>query len=445
MNPSCRLPLLLVPLALIPSAARAQDAPPAAPLRLTLAEAQRLAAENGPRLAQLDDLRRAAEQARRAASAARGPQVNLEAAASRLSDVPELVLPLPGAGPTTIAPNIPGQYRTRAQVALPLYAGGRLRALEGATAAELEAATLDAAAGARDLVLETAAAYWVLVAARENERVLGEAIRAYDAHLADARNRQKVGLAAANEVLAVQVERDAAELSRLAAANDATLAEADLARLVGLPVGARIETADAPDGTRGPAEPLEELVGAAIARRPEHRAGTARAAAADARARALAAETRPQVTAQAGYDWANPNRRFFPLAESWRPSWDATIAVGWKLFDAGRARAQAAEAQARADATRRGVDDLDRRIRIEVTRRALDLETARASVALAESTLVAARENLRVAGERYRAGVSPSSELLDAETALLRAALTRVQALANVEIARAGLDRATGR
>ena len=49
------------------------------------------------------------------------------------------------------------------------------------------------------------------------ERVLQEAIRAYDAHLADARNRERFGMAARNEVLAVQVERDRVELDRLRA------------------------------------------------------------------------------------------------------------------------------------------------------------------------------------------------------------------------------------
>jgi outer membrane protein TolC len=51
--------------------------------------------------------------------------------------------------------------------------------------------------------------------------VLEESLAAYEAHLADARNRQAVGLAARNEVLAVQVEKDRAELARLRAANAA--------------------------------------------------------------------------------------------------------------------------------------------------------------------------------------------------------------------------------
>jgi hypothetical protein len=74
--------------------------------------------------------------------------------------------------------------------------------------------------------------------------VLRESLGAYDAHLKDARNREQVGTAARNEVLAVQVERDRAELSLLAAQESVAVAEADLQRLLDLPAGTRVETAE---------------------------------------------------------------------------------------------------------------------------------------------------------------------------------------------------------
>jgi outer membrane protein TolC len=61
-----------------------------------------------------------------------------------------------------------------------------------------------------------------------------------------------------------------------------------------------------------------------------------------------------------------------------------------------------------------------------------------------ETAIASARENVRVAADRYREGASPSSELLDAENVLLRAELDRVEALARVHVAAAELDRAVG-
>jgi len=56
-----------------------------------------------------------------------------------------------------------------------------------------------------------------------------------------------------------------------------------------------------------------------------------------------------------------------------------------------------------------------------------------------------AHERDLFAADRYREGVIPSSELLDAETALERAELARTEALASVRLTAAALDRAVGR
>ncbi|HET8646371.1 MAG TPA: TolC family protein, partial [Vicinamibacteria bacterium] len=89
--------------------------------------------------------------------------------------------------------------------------------------------------------------------------------------------------------------------------------------------------------------------------------------------------------------------------------------------------------------------DLERRIRLEVTQRIEERRTAGARVSLAERSLESARLNHKVAADRYREGVIPSSELLDAEVGLLRAALDRTSAQAALRVAEAALQRATGR
>jgi outer membrane protein TolC len=80
-----------------------------------------------------------------------------------------------------------------------------------------------------------------------------------------------------------------------------------------------------------------------------------------------------------------------------------------------------------------------------VTQRRLDLDAARRAVDVAARNLEAARENSRVASERHKAGVIPSSERLDAEVLALQAALDHTEALAQLRLARAALDRAVGR
>jgi outer membrane protein TolC len=168
-------------------------------------------------------------------------------------------------------------------------------------------------------------------------------------------------------------------------------------------------------------------------------------AAAQAQVRVERAARRPQLSAAAGVDYANPNRRILPPEARWQESWDLSVSVGWTVFDGGRAAAAADRAAARAEAVRHQLEDVDGRIRLQVTQSRLDLAAARQAVEVAERNVTAARENLRVATERHHEGVIPSSERLDAEVALLRASLDRAEALAQLRVAAAALDRAVGR
>jgi outer membrane protein TolC len=270
-------------------------------------------------------------------------------------------------------------------------------------------------------------------------------MQAYDAHLTDARNRESFGLAARNEVLAVQVERDRAELAAVRAGNAAQVASADLARLVGVETEAAIEPVEPLEvGARGLESDVLALARQAQRARPERAALLARVEAAAARVGAERGARRPQVSLAAGLDYANPNRRILPPEARFQESWDVGVSVAWNVFDGGRGAAAVARAEARHQAVRSQLEDLDRRLSVQVTQRALDLRSARAAALVAERALESARENQRVAGERYRAGVLSSAELLDAEVLLLRAALERTEARAQVRLAEAALRRAVG-
>jgi outer membrane protein len=447
------LAILPAVILLAPGAAPASDesASPPPVVTLTVDEAVEQALAASPRLAHFAALRTSAEAQEREARAERWPQVDLGAAYQRRSPVPELSIPAPNQDPAqparliTIFPNIEDNYRLRAGLALPLYTGGRIGGQVEAAAQSVTAAEGDVRAARDDLVLEVKTAYWGLVTARESVRVLQEAMRAFDAHLEDARNRERFGLAARNEVLAVQVERDRSELDKLQAQTEADLAEANLRRLLDLVPSTRIEATE-PLSTSAPgASDVEALVAEAAAARPDRAALSARVAAAQALSGAAHGARLPQLALTGGYTYANPNRDIVPPLARWQDTWDVGVSLSWSVFDGGRRSASEARARAESDAAHARLRELDRAIRLEVTQRALELRTAEARLAVAERSLESAKENRKVASDRYREGVIPSSDLLDAEVALERAALQRTEAQALVRLSLAALDRAVGR
>ncbi len=450
--------VLVLPLVLGSAWALGQEAPAAAAgaaapaaVRLSVDEAVALATAASPRLARLTALETAAAAQARGARAERWPQLELGAAYTRRSEVPELAIFTPTGDPlrpvdrVVVFPNIQDNWRLRAGVALPLWTGGRVGSQIEAAEGGHVAAGEDVRAGRADLVLETRRAYWSLVTGRESARVLQEAIRAYDAHLQDARNREQFGLAARNEVLAVQVERDRVELDQLRAESAADAAEANLRRLLDLAPVTRVETSEPLEAPASARPDVEALVAEAQAGRGERKALFARLAAAEAASGIERGSRRPQFALTGGWSYANPNRDIVPPTADWEDTWDLGVGMTWSVFDGGRRSAGEARARAQADAVREQLRELDRGLRLEVTERALELRTAGARLAVAERSVVSASENRRVAGDRYRAGVIPSSELLDAEVAHERAALARTEAFAALRLAAAGLERAVGR
>ncbi len=428
--------------------AAAQDPPAvddAGPVRLSLGEAVQRALMVSAQLRELEQLRIAADADLEGARAERWPTADVAAGYTRRSDINEFLIPQPPGQPPVGFLNLPNNWGLSARANLPIYAGGRLSGQIDAAVESERAAGLDLDASRRALVLETEDAYWRLLTARESERVLREGLSAFQAHLKDARNREQFGLAARSEVLAVEVEHERAELRRLRAENAAEVAEANLVRLLQLPPDAVVEPTEILEGRPPAHEDLEPLVQRALEVRPERGGLLARVRAAEATVRVAQSTTRPYLGLTAGYLYANPNRNFVPPDEQWRSSWDLGVEISLRVFDGGRTSASVARAQANVEALRQRLDDLERHIRLQVTSAHLEVRAAHVATRVAHGAVAAGEESRQVSADRYREGVIPSSELLDAEIALLEAGLERTQALADARLAAADLDRAVGR
>jgi outer membrane protein TolC len=199
------------------------------------------------------------------------------------------------------------------------------------------------------------------------------------------------------------------------------------------------------DEPPAPVATPEGLLAEARNDRPERRALAERTDASRAREAAVAATARPQVGVNAGYDYARPNARIFPRQGSWQDSWDVSVNVSWLLWDGGRRRAEQAEAAAASHAAAARAADLDRQIAFEVRQRWLELDSSRTAIGAAADSVRSATEARRVVMERFRAGVITSSDVVDADLAVLQAELDLTRARAGARLAEARLNRAVGR
>ena len=433
--------------AAIPSRADAQTAAQSPVLRLTLDDAIRDGLQRSHRLAEAAARGEAADAVSAERHAATLPQVAALAGYMRTNHIDTFGILLPTNQLKIIYPDVPDNYHTRLDLQWPIYTGGRLDAVERAARAEARASLDDLAAARADLRLDITRAYWALVTSREALRVVEESVTRIDAHLQDVRNQLAAGLVPPNDVLSVEAQESRQRMLRIQAQTSRDVTEAELARLVGAAPGTPIEPAaslEEPSVEPGGPQALASLVERARQQRPERAALATRVAAASARVRAATAGTRPTVAVAGGFDYARPNPRSFPREAAWKESWDASINLNWPLFDGRRTRAEVSEAVATSRATEERLADFDSMLAVEVRQCRSEFESSRAAIEAAADAVRSATEARRVVGERFAAGVATSTDVLDAQVALLQAELDRTQAIANARLAEARLARALG-
>ncbi len=373
------------------------------------------------------------------------PQIAAQAGFTRTNHVESFGVALPNRPPQIIYPDVPNNYRSRLDLQWPIYTGGRVDALARAARGEAAAAVQDVEVARADLRLEIARAYWALVTATESQHVVDQSVARMDAQLADVRHQLDAGLIPPNDVLTVEAQASHQRVASVQARSIRDVAEAQLAYLIGaVPGTARVATSPL-DRAPEAAPPLNVLTETAKRRRPERAALDMRISAAGERVRAAHAGTKPTIAIGGGADYARPNPRIFPREDVWSDSWDASVNATWTLFDGGRTRAEIAEAEAGRRAVQERLNEFDAALAFELQRRAGELDSSRAAIAAAEDGVRAAAEARRVTGDRFAAGVATSTDVLNAQVALLQAELDRTQARAAARLAEAQLARALGR
>ena len=119
--------------------------------------------------------------------------------------------------------------------------------------------------------------------------------------------------------------------------------------------------------------------------------------------------------------------------------------LSWTINDTFTSGAQVDEIDAKIMEVEAQRSQLDDGIRLQVTQAYNALREAEVAKDTTERQLASAEESYRVRRELFRAGRATSSELTDAETALLKARFDALNARIDIRMARERLDNALGR
>jgi cobalt-zinc-cadmium efflux system outer membrane protein len=313
--------------------------------------------------------------------------------------------------------------------------GARLRSAR-ADAARLH--QLEAAAR-RDVRRAVIEAWDGVVQARSAIRLRASSVAVRQAHEELTSARFDEGVALESDLLSVRVGLDEAREVLASARRAEAVALARLSRAVGEPVGAD----DVPSEETAPVTYSREEEGVVEAARTAHPLVQAQAAAVEAARETLRAarrSSRPSLSAQVAGEWHGEDGGIGVE----RDSYAAALVVDLPVYDAGLRGARVAEASAallEAEASRRDVQDA-----LELAARTAHHAAveATARLPLADAAVVAAESALAIVTERYRAGLMPVLDLLEAERALTQARTRVLDARARALSAMAAIESLAG-
>jgi outer membrane protein TolC len=338
-----------------------------------------------------------------------------------------------------------------------LYTGGLVSARSQAAESEFQASQYSLAALRNKLTFQVAEAYYHAFQANALVGVSRETVEQMEDHLRAAQSRFNADTLVESDVLRVEVRLAEAREALSSATNSLELARAVLDNVMGLrlewrrlpeelsaaPWSSHVDQVEAAIAavSRSPIEQsndLEAAVGTAEELRPEMGEVAHLVEAAKHRVRAAQAGKYPTVSFVGDYD-------FFAGERTSINSYFFGLVVSLNLFDGGRTRTNVRQAEARVREALARHERLKLDIELDVRRSSLQLKDARERVTSAAALATSAAANLHKVESRFRGQKATTSELLDAQVLLSDARVRSISAAADVEIARAALERAVGR
>lgn len=428
---------------LLPAVSHAQEAPP---YRLSLGDAARLAAERGASVLEARARADGADARARQSTADLLPSLDADVStggrtfntASFGLDFPTPVGQSPFFDPDgeVVGPVKSADLRASAEVPLlDLAALGRRRSArasaDAARLAERSAASGAAAAAARAYVATLRAR--AEVAAREADLGLAEEL------LEVARGILEVGVGVAIDVTRAESQVATIRSQLLAAQHRADVSELALRRSLRISLNAELELTDALDALAvGDVPREEEAVARALANRSDLDTAEGYRVAAEQTLSATQAGRWPRVIAR--LDDGFYGKQFGNMLNTY--TWSLRLSV--PVFDGFVRSGRMDEQRARMRELDYQIEALVEDIGFQVRTAVLNLSASREQAAAAEERQRLAQLEVDQEGERVRAGVAGTADVVRAAMRLNEARTARLDALAAVHASRVTLAEVTG-
>lgn len=321
---------------------------------------------------------------------------------------------------------------------MPIYTGGKLNG----TIKQAKAGYLISEQGLQkaynDMRSTVTNGYFDMLQADNMQKLGRESVDRLADHLKNVEAQYEVGVVAKVDVLRSQVELANAKQSLIKAENAYQIAEANLNKIVGLPMDTQLKLDNILVYTPYDND-MQYCLDYAAKHRPELEQAKQQVEAAKGALRVAISGHMPQVAATASQSWKDSN---WPGDEN--GNWGVGVTVSMNIFDSGVtvSKIHGAEADlAKAHETYRDTVDA---VNLDVRSNYLNLREAEKRIDTTKLAVSQAEEDYRIAQLRYMNGVGTNTDVLDAQVALTDAKTNYLQAMYDYNTCKTNLETAIG-
>ncbi|MBR4757074.1 MAG: TolC family protein, partial [Bacteroidales bacterium] len=293
-------------------------------------------------------------------------------------------------------------------------------------------------------IVDVDQAYWQIVSIAAKKKLAESYADLLHSLEHDVNISVQEGVATESDALQIKVKANEADMLRTKSDNGLTLAKMLLCKRIGLDLGTDIVLADEgldniPVARIDSGKSLEEI----YADRPETRSLELASKIYDSKIALARADMLPKVAAMGGYMVSNPSVKN-GFEKQWNGYWGVGVVVNVPIFHGFEAYNKTRKAKAEATIYRSQLEEAKNLINLQVTQLRKQENEALEKLAMSESNLSSAEENLRTATIGFNEGVITANTALAAQTAWLQAHSEYIDAGIELQMLAANLDKAEG-
>ena len=324
---------------------------------------------------------------------------------------------------------------------LSLFRGGR--DYQNSKAAELgiSVAEFERSSVRNALVEAITASYYAYLAAQEAHNVAKDSIFAIADELKQTKLRYEAGAVLKSDVLSLEVKSAEAQEAEISAANAIELAKTGIATLLGLAANQAFTVASSsalPEAKLSAA--YNELLDLAMAQRPEVKAAANQVELNQRRVKSEQGAYLPKADAYVSYGQNSQSPGF----SGSKDNVTAGVSVEMDLFSGLETKNRVSAAERKAAEARESERKTKLAVEQDVKAAFLTLEEALARMRVAQASVAAADEALRLVNEQRHAGTVTVTRYIEAEVARNKAHSNTIAAHYDALTAEAALKKAVG-